>query len=191
MAAGEGVVVRVGSRIECPKCSLLGTLAVEKVRAGKYEYWYAVVRHYESKKVRKCYIARVEGPAEAVEIRPSEVKRAERREPEAARRALEAAGGPGARACPRCGKPYRVEVRRVRGTWHFYANHGRRGRVPLLCYLGPVQPPRATLTDVRALLEALRLAAEGAPPGEKLALAGELSKLAEEIHKLASDLAKP
>jgi predicted RNA-binding Zn-ribbon protein involved in translation (DUF1610 family) len=191
VAAGESVVVRVGSRIECPKCGRPGSLAVEKVRAGKYEYWYAVVRHYESKKVRKCYISRVEGPAEAVEIRPSEVKRAERREPEAARRALEAAGEPGARVCPRCGKPYRVEVRRVRGAWHFYANHGRRGRVPLLCYLGPVQPPRETLTDVRALLEALRLAAGGAPPGERLALAGELSKLAEEIYKLALDLAKP
>jgi hypothetical protein len=188
VAAGEGVVVRVGSRIECPKCSLPGTLAVEKVRSGKYEYWYAVVRHYESKKLRKCYISRVAGPAEAVEIRPSEVKR---REPEAARRALEAAGELGARVCPRCGKPYRLEVRRVRGAWHFYANHGRRGRIPLLCYLGPVQPPRETLADVRALLEALRLAAEGAPPGEKVALAGELSKLAEEVRKLASDLAKP
>jgi len=40
--------------------------------------------------------------------------------------------------CPRCGAPYRALHRKeVSGRTYLYAYHGKRGKKPVLCYLGP------------------------------------------------------
>jgi phage protein U len=40
--------------------------------------------------------------------------------------------------CPRCGAPYRhLEYKEVNGRVYVYAYHGKAGRRPQLCYLGP------------------------------------------------------
>jgi hypothetical protein len=40
--------------------------------------------------------------------------------------------------CPRCGAPYRhLEYKTVYGKVYVYAYHGKVGRKPQLCYLGP------------------------------------------------------
>jgi phage protein U len=40
--------------------------------------------------------------------------------------------------CPRCGAPYRhLEYKEINGRTYVYAYHGKAGRRPQLCYLGP------------------------------------------------------
>jgi len=40
--------------------------------------------------------------------------------------------------CPRCGAPYLgVHRKTVHGREYLYAYHGKQGKKPLLCYLGP------------------------------------------------------
>jgi uncharacterized protein YhbP (UPF0306 family) len=89
-------VWKVGERVACPKCGRRGVVAVERVAAKGHHYWYVVVRHYEPPeyKVEKCYIRRVEGPSDVVEVPPvmAEPRAAvEPREPVVARGGREAA----------------------------------------------------------------------------------------------------
>jgi hypothetical protein len=72
MSVASVGVWKVGSRVVCPRCGRQGVVAVEKVRSKGHDYWYVVVRHYEPPeyKVEKCYIRRVEGPMETVEVPP-------------------------------------------------------------------------------------------------------------------------
>jgi hypothetical protein len=89
-------VWRVGEKVACPKCGRRGVVAVERVAAKGHHYWYVVVRHYEPPeyKVEKCYIRRVEGPSDVVEVPPvmAEPRAAvEPREPVVARGGREAA----------------------------------------------------------------------------------------------------
>jgi hypothetical protein len=96
------------------------------------------------------------------------------------------------RVCPRCGNPYRtVEVKRIGDKLYLYAYHGKRGKVPQLCSLGPLESPDKALSDIRIKLAALQVVAKNAPVDDRLAVASELSKLAGEIYQLALDLAKP
>jgi hypothetical protein len=65
-------VWKVGEKVTCPRCGRQGVVAVERVAAKGHHYWYVVVRHYEPPdyKVQKCYIRRLEGPSETVEVPP-------------------------------------------------------------------------------------------------------------------------
>ncbi|MCC6051495.1 MAG: hypothetical protein LM580_12355, partial [Thermofilum sp.] len=56
-----------GKRVACPKCGREGVAAVDRFKAGGREYFYYVVRHYEGRKVRRCVVARADGPAPAAE----------------------------------------------------------------------------------------------------------------------------
>jgi hypothetical protein len=55
-----------GRRVACPKCGREGVAAVDRFKAGGREYFYYVVRHYGGGTVRRCVIARADGPAPAV-----------------------------------------------------------------------------------------------------------------------------
>jgi hypothetical protein len=72
MSVGQVEVWKVGEKVACPKCGRQGVVAIERVAAKGHHYWYAVVRHYEPPdyRVQKCYIRRVEGPSERVEVPP-------------------------------------------------------------------------------------------------------------------------
>jgi hypothetical protein len=72
MSVVQMSVWKVGERVACPKCGRQGVVAIERVAAKGHHYWYAVVRHYEPPdyRVQKCYIRRVEGPSETVEVPP-------------------------------------------------------------------------------------------------------------------------
>jgi transposase-like protein len=52
----------VGQEVECPKCGKRGKVGIDKFRAGGKEYYYWTVRHYEGHRVRRCVIARTNGP---------------------------------------------------------------------------------------------------------------------------------
>ena len=97
-----------------------------------------------------------------------------------------------ARVCPRCGSVYRsIEVKRIGDRYYIYAYHGKKGKVPQLCSLGPLEAPDKVISDIRIKLAALQVVAKDAPLDDRLAVASELSKLAGEIYQLALNLAKP
>jgi len=97
-----------------------------------------------------------------------------------------------ARVCPRCGNPYRsIEVKRIGNKLYLYTYHGKKGKVPQLCSLGPLEPPDRMLADIRIKLAALQVALRDAGIDDRVAVASELSKLASEIYQLALDFAKP
>jgi hypothetical protein len=72
MSVASVAVWKVGEKVTCPRCGRQGVVAVERVAAKGHHYWYVVVRHYEPPdyKVQKCYVKRVEGPSERVEVPP-------------------------------------------------------------------------------------------------------------------------
>jgi uncharacterized C2H2 Zn-finger protein len=97
-----------------------------------------------------------------------------------------------ARVCPRCGSVYRtIEVKRIGDKLYLYAYHGKKGRIPRLCSLGPVESPDKVLADIRIKLAALQVVLRDAPVDDRVAVASELGKLAGEIYQLALTLAKP
>jgi hypothetical protein len=97
-----------------------------------------------------------------------------------------------ARVCPRCSSVYRtIEVKKIGDRYYIYAYHGKKGKVPQLCSLGPLEPPDKVLSDIRIKLAALQVVVKDAPVDDRVAIASELSKLAGEIYRLALDLAKP
>ena len=55
----------VGQEVTCPKCGKRGKVGIDKFRAGGKVYYYWTVRHYEGGGVRRCVIARADGPAPA------------------------------------------------------------------------------------------------------------------------------
>jgi hypothetical protein len=55
--------MRVGEEVSCPKCGKRGKVGIDKFRAGGKTYFYWTVRHYENGGVRRCVIARADGPA--------------------------------------------------------------------------------------------------------------------------------
>jgi len=57
----------VGQEVVCPKCGKRGKVGVDKFKAGGKVYFYWTVRHYENGGVRRCVIARADGPAPAAE----------------------------------------------------------------------------------------------------------------------------
>jgi len=96
------------------------------------------------------------------------------------------------RVCPRCGSVYRsIEVKRIGDRYYIYAYHGKKGKVPQLCSLGPLESPDKVISDIRIKLAALQVTLGDAPVDDRLAVASELSKLAGEIYQLAFNLAKP
>jgi hypothetical protein len=97
-----------------------------------------------------------------------------------------------ARACPRCGNPYRtIEVKKIGDRYYIYAYHGKKGRIPQLCSLGPLEPPDKAISDIRIKLAAIQVVAKDAPVDDRVAIASQLTQLAGEIYRLALDLAKP
>jgi uncharacterized C2H2 Zn-finger protein len=97
-----------------------------------------------------------------------------------------------ARVCPRCGSVYRtIEVKRIGDKLYLYAYHGKKGKVPQLCSLGPVESPSKVISDIRIKLAALQVVLRDASIDERVAVASELGKLASEIYQLALNLAKP
>jgi hypothetical protein len=109
--------------------------------------------------------------------------------------------------CPRCGAPYRhLETKEVYGRVYLYAYHGKQGRRPVLCYLGPadsysvvehifslglkniedvdltaVAYNAASLYQIRAKRKSLE---------ERREAAQRLRQLAQDILRLAEDLEK-
>jgi hypothetical protein len=107
--------------------------------------------------------------------------------------------------CPRCGAPYRhLEYKTIYGKVYVYAYHGKVGRKPQLCYLGPadsysvvehvfglglrnledvdltaVAYNAASLYQIRARRKSLE---------ERKEAAERLKRLAEDILQLARDL---
>ena len=105
--------------------------------------------------------------------------------------------------CPRCGAPYRsIEYKTVSGRTYAYAYHGKSGRRPLLCYLGPVDSyvhvehifalDLRNLESVNLLAVAYNAASLYAAlmrrRGEATEAAERLRRLAEDILLLAGDL---
>jgi len=105
--------------------------------------------------------------------------------------------------CPRCGAPYRsIEYKTVSGRTYAYAYHGKVGRRPVLCYLGPVDSyvhvehifalDLRNLESVNLLAVAYNAASLYAAlmrrRGEQGEAAERLRRLAEDILLLAGDL---
>jgi len=105
--------------------------------------------------------------------------------------------------CPRCGAPYRsLEYKTVAGRTYAYAYHGKSGRRPVLCYLGPVDSyvhveqllslDLRNLEDVDLLAVAYNAASLYATlmrrRGERGEAAERLTRLAQDILLLAGDL---
>jgi len=105
--------------------------------------------------------------------------------------------------CPRCGAPYRsLEYKTVAGRTYVYAYHGKSGRKPILCYLGPADAyvhaehilplDLRNLEDVDLIAVAYNAAALYASlmrrRGEATEAAERLTRLAEDIALLAGDL---
>jgi hypothetical protein len=109
--------------------------------------------------------------------------------------------------CPRCGAPYRhLEYKEIHGRTYVYAYHGKQGRRPVLCYLGPADgyvlvehvlglglhnAEDIDLTSVAfnaASLYQARMRRKD--PRERREAAEKLRRLAEDILRLAEDLAK-
>jgi hypothetical protein len=109
--------------------------------------------------------------------------------------------------CPRCGAPYRhLEYKEVYGKVYVYAYHGKQGRRPILCYLGPADSYSVVehvfglglrnLEDVDLTAVAYNAAslfqirARRKDPEERREAAERLKQLAEDILQLARDLEK-
>jgi hypothetical protein len=107
--------------------------------------------------------------------------------------------------CPRCGAPYRhLEYKEVHGKTYVYAYHGKQGRRPILCYLGPADSYSVVehvfglglrnLEDVDLCAVAFNAAslyqvkARRKDPEERKEAAERLKRLAEDILRLARDL---
>ena len=107
--------------------------------------------------------------------------------------------------CPRCGAPYRhLEYKTIHGRTYVYAYHGKQGRRPQLCYLGPADGyilvehilglglhnaediDLASVAYNAASLYQIR--ARRKDPSERREAAERLRKLAEDILRLARDL---
>jgi len=107
--------------------------------------------------------------------------------------------------CPRCGAPYRhLEYKEVYGKVYVYAYHGKQGRRPVLCYLGPADSYTVVenifalglknVEDVDLTAVAYNAAslyqvrARRKDPEERREAAERLKRLAEDILQLARDL---
>jgi hypothetical protein len=109
--------------------------------------------------------------------------------------------------CPRCGAPYRhLEYKEVYGKVYVYAYHGKQGRRPILCYLGPADSYTVVesifalglknvedvdLTAVAYNAASLyQIKARRRDPEERKEAAERLKQLASDILQLAQDLEK-
>jgi hypothetical protein len=109
--------------------------------------------------------------------------------------------------CPRCGAPYRgLHYKEVNGRTYIYAYHGKQGKKPVLCYLGPADGYIAVeqlfalgLTNAESVdlvqvaysaASLFQIRARRASPDERKAAAEKLRQLAEDILHLAQDLEK-
>jgi hypothetical protein len=109
--------------------------------------------------------------------------------------------------CPRCGAPYRhLEYKEVNGRTYVYAYHGKQGRRPQLCYLGPADSyavvesiiplglKNAEDVDLTAVAfnaaSLYQVRARRKDPEERKEAAERLRRLAEDILQLARDLEK-
>jgi hypothetical protein len=107
--------------------------------------------------------------------------------------------------CPRCGAPYRhLEYKTVYGKVYVYAYHGKQGRRPVLCYLGPADSYTVVeqifglglknAEDVDLVQVAFNAASlyqvrmRRRDPEERKIAAERLRRLAEDILQLARDL---
>ena len=109
--------------------------------------------------------------------------------------------------CPRCGAPYRhLEYKTINNRTYVYAYHGKVGRRPQLCYLGPADSyavvegiiplglRNAEDVDLAAVaynaasLFQIRMRRKG--ESERREAAQKLRRLAEDILRLAEDLEK-
>jgi hypothetical protein len=107
--------------------------------------------------------------------------------------------------CPRCGAPYRhLEYKEVYGKVYVYAYHGKQGRRPVLCYLGPADSYAVVegiiplglrnAEDVDLVQVAFnavslfQIRARRKPPEERKEAAERLRQLAQDILRLAEDL---
>ena len=98
--------------------------------------------------------------------------------------------------CPRCGAPYRsLECKVVNGRKYLYAYHGKSGRRPLLCYLGPadayVHAEHILLLDLRNLEDVDLIAVAYNAASLYAALMrrrGESGEAAERLTRLAQDI---
>ena len=108
--------------------------------------------------------------------------------------------------CPRCGAPYRtLEYKTINGKTYVYAYHGKVGKKPMLCYLGPADAythveqilslDLKNLSDVDLIAVAFNAATLYAvrsrrlPAAERREAAERLRQLARDIEILANDLA--
>jgi hypothetical protein len=109
--------------------------------------------------------------------------------------------------CPRCGAPYRhLEYKTVNNRTYVYAYHGKAGRRPVLCYLGPADSYSVVehvfglglrnLEDVDLVVVAYNAASlfqirmRRKSLEERREAAERLKRLAEDILRLAEDLEK-
>ena len=109
--------------------------------------------------------------------------------------------------CPRCGAPYRhLEYKTIYGKTYVYAYHGKQGRRPQLCYLGPAGSYSVVehifglglknAEDIDLVQVAFNAAslyqirARRKDPSERREAAERLRRLAEDILQLAKDLEK-
>jgi hypothetical protein len=107
--------------------------------------------------------------------------------------------------CPRCGAPYRhLEYKTIYGKVYVYAYHGKAGRKPQLCYLGPADSYTVVesvfglglrnLEDVDLAAVAYNAAslyqirARRKSESERKETAERLKQLAQDILHLAEDL---
>jgi hypothetical protein len=107
--------------------------------------------------------------------------------------------------CPRCGAPYRhLEYKTVHSRTYIYAYHGKQGRRPVLCYLGPADS-YVVVENIFALglrnaedVDLVQVAFNAASlfqvrmrredPEERRKAAERLRQLAQDILRLAEDL---
>jgi hypothetical protein len=109
--------------------------------------------------------------------------------------------------CPRCGAPYRhLEYKTINNRTYVYAYHGKAGRRPILCYLGPADSYSVVehifglglrnLEDVDLTAVAYNAAslfqirARRKSESERREAAEKLKRLAQDILQLAEDLEK-
>lgn len=109
--------------------------------------------------------------------------------------------------CPRCGAPYRhLEYKTIYGKTYVYAYHGKVGRKPQLCYLGPADSytvvenifglglKNAEDVDLAAVAfnaaSLYQIRSRRKSESERKEAAERLRQLAEDILQLARDLEK-
>jgi hypothetical protein len=109
--------------------------------------------------------------------------------------------------CPRCGAPYRhLEYKTIYGKVYVYAYHGKQGRRPVLCYLGPADSYSVVehifglglknIEDVDLVQVAFNAAslyqirARRKSERERREAAEKLKRLAQDILQLAENLEK-